>query len=67
MEVSICFLPRELFPVRIDLPCFTLPLRAKKQPNISTMAPSMDVPKQQEAAVRQGKGESATAPVTKVC
>ena len=28
---------------------------------------SVDIPKQQEAAVRQGKGETATAPVTKVC
>ena len=27
---------------------------------------SMDIPKQQEAAVRQGSGETATAPVTKV-
>lgn len=27
---------------------------------------SVDVPKQQEAAVRQGSGETATAPVTKV-
>lgn len=27
---------------------------------------SVDIPKQQEAAVRQGKGDSATAPVTKI-